>query len=103
MKSTVEYDNEGDRDYFPTPNRNDIEEETNEVSKEDTINRQKTPSRYVQKNHLESKILGEDGSRVQTRRNITGTSSYLALPSSIEPQSVNEAYKYECWVKAMDE
>jgi len=39
----------------------------------------KAPSRYVQKNHLECQILGEKRSRVQTRRTLVGSSSYLAL------------------------
>ena len=86
MKSTKEYDNEEDGECFPISNQNDIEEETNEASELDTTVKEKTPSRYVQKNHPESQILGpEKGSRVQTRRTLTGTSSYLALLSSIEP------------------
>eukprot|EP00253_Pinus_taeda_P026694 PITA_26694 len=40
---------------------------------------------------------------VQTRRTISEASSYLALLTSIEPQNVSEACKYECWVKAMNE
>jgi len=103
MKSTKEYDSEEDGECFPVSNQNDIEEETNEASKENTIDKEKTPSRYVQKNHPESQIKGEKGSRVQTRRTLTGTSIYLALLSSTEPHNVNEARKYECWVKAMDE
>ena len=64
---------------------------------------EKTPSRYVQKNHLETQILGEMEASVQTRITIIGTSSYLALLSSSEHQNVNESCKDECWVKAMDE
>jgi hypothetical protein len=64
---------------------------------------EKTPSRYVQKNHPESQILGQKEAGVQTRRNIAEASSYLALLSSTEPQNVREACKDECWVKAMDE
>ena len=58
---------------------------------------------YVQKNHLESQIIGEKGSGVQTRKTLIGTSCYLALLSSIEPLNFNEASRDECWVKAMDE
>jgi len=47
MKSTKEYDNEEDDECFPVSNQNDIEEETNESSEEDTIDRENTPSRYV--------------------------------------------------------
>jgi len=66
-----------------------MEEETNEALEEDTIDKEKNPSRYVQKNHLESQILGEKGSGIQTRRTLTRTSNYLALLSSIEPPNVN--------------
>ena len=64
---------------------------------------EKSPSRYVQKNHPESQILGQKEAGVQTRRTIAEASSYLALLSSTEPQSVKEACKDECWIKAMDE
>eukprot|EP00253_Pinus_taeda_P035014 PITA_35014 len=87
----------------PVSNRNDIEEETSEASEEDTFDKENSPSRYVQKNHPESQILGEKGFGVQIRRTLVGSSSYLALLSSIEPQNVNEASRDECWIKAMDE
>eukprot|EP00253_Pinus_taeda_P024661 PITA_24661 len=70
---------------------------------ESTVESEKNPSRYVHKNHPESQILGENEVGVQTRRNIVGTSSHLALLSTIEPQNVNQARKDECWVKVMDE
>jgi hypothetical protein len=63
----------------------------------------KTPSRYVQKNHPESQIMGQKEAGIQTRRTVAEASSYLALLSSTEPQNVKEACKDECWVKAMDE
>eukprot|EP00253_Pinus_taeda_P014189 PITA_14189 len=62
-----------------------------------------TPSRYVQKNHPETQILGQKEVGVQTRRTITEASSYLAFLSSAEPQNVSEACKNECWVKALNE
>ena len=49
---------------------------------------------YVQKNHIESQILGEKESRVQTRRTLVGSPSYLALLSTIEPWNINQASKY---------
>eukprot|EP00253_Pinus_taeda_P021733 PITA_21733 len=103
MKSVEEYDSEEVGECFPASNQNDIEEETNEAPEEDTTYRENTPSKYFQKNHPESQILGEKGAVVQIRRTLTGTSSYLALLSSTEPQNVNEACKDECWVKSMDE
>ena len=47
--------------------------------------------------------MGQKEAGVQTRRNISEASSYLALLSSTEPQNVKEACKDECWVKAMEE
>eukprot|EP00253_Pinus_taeda_P014163 PITA_14163 len=61
MKSTKEYDNKEDGECIPISNQNDIEEETKEASEEDTTYREKTSSNCVQKNHLESQILGEKG------------------------------------------
>jgi len=98
-----EDDNDEDGELFPLSNQNDIEEETNEGSEEDTSDRENAPSRYVQKNHPESQILGEKGSGVQKIRTLAGTYIYLALLSSIEPQNVSEARRDECWVKVMDD
>eukprot|EP00253_Pinus_taeda_P017966 PITA_17966 len=81
----------------------DDEEEPQEAPEEQIRIEEKTPSRYLQKNHPESQILGQKEAGVQTRRTIVEASSYLALLSSIQPQNVREACKYECWVKAMDE
>eukprot|EP00253_Pinus_taeda_P002008 PITA_02008 len=92
-----------DEDYPSTSNQTNSEEETNEAPEELIKAEEKTPSRYVQKNHPETQILGQKEASVQTRRTITEASSYLALLSSIEPQNVNEACKDECWVKAMNE
>eukprot|EP00253_Pinus_taeda_P008130 PITA_08130 len=100
---TEYYDNEEYGEYFPTSNRDDIEEETNEAPKEEITIEEKTSSKYVQKNHPETQILGEKEASLQTRRTITESSSYLAKLSSIEPQNVNEACKDECWVKPMNE
>eukprot|EP00253_Pinus_taeda_P030653 PITA_30653 len=92
-----------DEDHFPTSNHTDSEEETNEAPEEEIMIEEKTPSKYVQKNHPKTQILGEKGAGVQTRRTIVETSSYLALLSSTKPQNVNEACRDECWVKAMNE
>ena len=51
MKSIEKYDSEEVGECFPSSNQNDIEEETNEAPEEDTTHMEKTPSRYVQKNH----------------------------------------------------
>eukprot|EP00253_Pinus_taeda_P014929 PITA_14929 len=79
------------------------EEETHEEPEEQIRVEEKTPSRYVQKNHPKTQILGQKEAGVQTRRTIAEASSYLALLSSTKPQNVKEACKDEFWVKAMDE
>jgi len=72
------------------------EEEPQEATEEHIRIEEKTPSRYVQKNHPESQILGQKEAGIQTRRTIAKASSYLALLSSTEPQNVKEACKDEC-------
>ena len=47
IKSTEDYDNEEDGDYFPTSDHNDSEEETNEAPEEEITVEEKTSSRYV--------------------------------------------------------
>lgn len=94
-KLTSAKEDDGD-ECFPTSNHNDIEEETNEAAEEDTSDKEKAPSKYVQKNHIETQILGEHESRVQTRRTLVGSSSYLALLSTIEQKNVNQASKDDC-------
>lgn len=63
----------------------------------------KTSSRYVQKNHLNSQILGEKESRVWSRRKLAGTTSHdiLALLSLMEPQNFAQANQDEHWINAM--
>eukprot|EP00253_Pinus_taeda_P031152 PITA_31152 len=100
---TEDYDNEEDEDHFPTSNHTHSEEETNEAPEEEITIEEKTLTRYAQKNHPETQILGEKGAGVQTRRTIVKASSYLALLTSIKPQNLNEACRDECWVKAMNE
>ena len=98
----VNYENiEEDEDY--PPNHTDDEEEPQEAPEEQTRIEEKTPSRYVQKNHPKSQILGQKEVGIQTRKTIAEASSYLALLSSTEPQNVRGACKDECWVKEMDE
>eukprot|EP00253_Pinus_taeda_P002496 PITA_02496 len=103
----VNYENiEEDEDY-PQNQTNDEEEtneeETHEEPEEQIRIEEKTHSRYVQKNHPESQILGQKEADIQTRRTIAEASSYLALLSSTKPQNVRESCKDERWVKAMDE
>eukprot|EP00253_Pinus_taeda_P030110 PITA_30110 len=103
----VNYENiEEDEDY-PQNQTNDEEEtheeETHEELEEQIRIEEKTPSKYVQKNHPESQISGQKEVGVQERRTTAEASSYLALLSSTEPQNVKEACKDECWVKEMHE
>jgi len=98
----VNYENiEEDEDY--PPNQTDDEEEPQDEPEEEIRIEDKTPSRYVQKNHPESQILWQKEACIQTRRTIAEASSYLVFLSSTKPQNVKEACKDECWVKAMDE
>eukprot|EP00253_Pinus_taeda_P018369 PITA_18369 len=91
----VDYENiEEDEDY--PSNQTEDEEESQEAPEEQTRIEEKTPSRYVQKNHPESQILGQKEAGIQTRRTIAEASSYLALLSSTKPQNVREACKDEC-------
>eukprot|EP00253_Pinus_taeda_P027958 PITA_27958 len=101
-------DFEDDKDYPSTSNQIHDEKETYEEENHEELEEQirieeKTPSKYIQKNHPESQILGQKEAGIQTRRTIAEASSYLAFISSTEPQNVKETYKDECWVKAMDE
>ena len=96
-------EHEEDEDCPSTSNQTNSKEETNEAPEEEIMVEEKTLSMYVEKNHPETQILGEKEAGVQTRRTITGTSSYLALLSSTKPQNVNEACKDKCWVEAMNE
>eukprot|EP00253_Pinus_taeda_P025022 PITA_25022 len=89
--------------YGETPSNDEEKEEPQEEPEEQIRIEEKTPSRYVQKNHPESQILGQKEAGVQTRRTVAEVSSYLALLPSTEPQNMKEACKDECWVKAMDE
>ena len=101
-KEEKQITNEDDGDLCPSRlNRNDIDSEPNKEPEDDLS--EKAPSRYVQKNHPESQILGDKGSGVQTRRTLMGSSSYLAFLSTIEPHNFNQASKDECWVQAMNE
>ena len=64
---------EDDGDFCPsTSNRNDIDSGSNEEPEDDLS--KKAPSKYVQKNHLQSQILGDKESGVQTRRILVGSS-----------------------------
>jgi hypothetical protein len=65
----------------------------------------KTPSRYVQKNHPEELILGENNKGVQTRRQLIRSPEHanLSLLSKIEPKNFEEASKDKNWVNAMNE
>jgi len=83
----VNYENiEEDEDY--PSNQIDDEEEPQEALEEQIRIEEKTPFRYVQKNHPESQILGQKEAGIQTIRRIAEASSYLAFLFSTEPQNV---------------
>jgi hypothetical protein len=65
---------------------------------------QKTPSKQIQKNNPSDQIIGNKDAGVETRRRIHSPEQmHLALLSTIEPNSFEEASKDEFWNKAMDE
>ena len=70
-----------------------------------TTPRSKTPSRYVQKEHPQSQILGDQRHGVQTRRKLVGSSSCANIPllSQIEPKNLSQASEDKFWVRAMNE
>eukprot|EP00253_Pinus_taeda_P022128 PITA_22128 len=103
QKQVKSEDFEDGEDYPSKSNQIHDEEETHEAPEEQIRIEEKNPSRYVQKNHPKSQILGQKEAGVQTRRTILEASSYIQLLSSTEPQNVREACKDECWVKAMEE
>eukprot|EP00253_Pinus_taeda_P029394 PITA_29394 len=96
-------DIEEDEGYPQQQNDEEPQEEPQEEPEEQTKIEEKTPSRYVQKNHPKSQNMGQKEAGVQTRRTVVEASSYLALLSATEPQNVKHACKDECWIKAMDE
>jgi hypothetical protein len=58
----------------------------------------------VQKNHPSDHIIGNKNVGVETRRRIYSLEQqHLALLSTIEPSSFEEANKDENWVKSMNE
>jgi hypothetical protein len=65
----------------------------------------KTPSRYGQKHHPESQILGNKETCVQTRRKPidTSVSANLSLLSMIEAQNFVQESEVDHWFKDMNE
>jgi hypothetical protein len=62
------------------------------------------PSKRVQKNHPLDLIIGSKDVGFETRRRICSPEqTHLALSSTIEPNSFEEANKDEFWNNAMDE
>jgi hypothetical protein len=105
-KDLVEQDHEEDLKEEEVDEESDEEEEKPEAEKEqqDLQVPPKTPSRRVQKNHPSEQIIGNKDAGVETRRRIhSPEQQHLALLSTIEPSSFEEANKDEFWIKAMDE
>ena len=86
----------------------EVEEEDEEDHTEVEEQVQQVPpkkhSKRVQKNRPSDQIIGNKDARVETRRRICSPEQmHLALLSTIEPNSFEEASKDEFWNKAMDE
>ena len=64
----------------------------------------KSPSRIVQKNHLENQIIGDKDKGVQTRRKLIKASeqSSIAFLYMMEPKNFEESNKDEDWIKPMN-
>jgi hypothetical protein len=64
----------------------------------------KTPSRFVQKNHLENIILHDKDTRVQNRRILASALEYanFSLLSKIEPKNCIESSEDKHWIDAME-
>ena len=122
QKSTSDSESEKEEEYSSIQNKEESpsiqdEEEGNEMPEEDMdlgedeeedqeegLSRwnTKTPSRRVQKNHLEEQIIGDASDGVLTRRQLMYQTKTAYL-SHIEPTSVKESCKDENWVKDMNE
>jgi hypothetical protein len=62
----------------------------------------KAPSKRVQKNHLESQIIGNKNTGVETRMRLSFDSEQAML-SLIEPKSFKESIKIKDWIEAMND
>jgi hypothetical protein len=90
-----EEEDEVEEEYEHNPK--ETEEKVQQVSP-------KTPRKRVQKNHPSDQIIGNKDAEVETRRKIHSLEqTHLALLSTIEPNSFEEANKDEFWSKAMNE
>jgi hypothetical protein len=64
----------------------------------------KKPKSQIQKNHPSNHIIGKKCAKVETRRRISSPEQLnLALLSTTEPSSFEEASKDGLYIKAMDE
>lgn len=65
----------------------------------------KTPNRYMQKNHPEEKIMGNKNDSLQTRRRLSRNNEQvnLCLMTEMEPKTFKEASKSDKWMDAMEE
>jgi hypothetical protein len=82
------------------------EDEEDQIEVEEKVQQvpPKTPSKRIQKNHPSDQIIGNKDAGIETRRRIHSPEQlHLALLSSIEPNSFEEANKDEFWKKAMNE
>jgi hypothetical protein len=82
------------------------EDEEDQIEVEEKVQQvpPKTPRKRVQKNHPSDQIIGNKDAGIETRRKICSPEQlHLALLSSIEPNSFEEANKDEFWKKAMNE
>lgn len=96
-KNNMNSDDEGSSDLRST-DLNEIDSDS-EGEEAGTSSRPKATSRYVQKEHHEIQILGDQRQGVQTRRKLVGNTSCanLALLSQIEPENLCQAREDKFW------
>ena len=77
------------------------EEDTQEDEEDQSRHDTKNLSRRIQKDHLESQIMGDKNDGVKTRRKLQNVEH--ALLSIVEPNNFTESSKSDEWVKSMNE
>lgn len=82
-----------------------LEEKQPQLTTLSTLNNQKKPIRYVEKNHPKDQIIGGLRTSVQTRRRIAPSQEHInySLVSHIEPKFMVKACKVEHFIEAMEE
>jgi hypothetical protein len=99
-----EEENESMEQLYEEEVEGEYEEDRTKVEEKVQQVHPKTPRKLVQNNHHLDQIIRNKDAGVETRRRIYSVEQmHLALLSTIEPNSFEEASKDEFWNKSMDE